>query len=631
MIEYHCPKCYHIPIFDIQADYESIEIKCVNNHIYNYKISDFFSINPFQRIEIQCNNCTSQKINPNDLFYCIQCKSYICEEHKNQNHKNCKKIIPLEQLHCTCLEHNQQCTKLCKTCNKEICFTCFLGAHKKHELILEDSINIIKEIKYLIKNVSIEKYIMKELFSNIEYNEKVKDVYKNLMQLLDFVDKIYIKEISNQRISYIIYINIFLIHDGLSKFKSYIKPYGVEQCLKTKNKKNNFINDDSINNFLNACSEFLKEVYELGAISFYSFQNNVFVCMYDRRAGLKKRSVFLKILRNNKIENIELKEDIFFHADSKVYFKDFPKEKKYSNDNDNNNKKKLENDNNILIPFIPIFNKQMLHKKSLNNNDVILNHNNNNSHNNINQFSAYGKHMIVLYNNYILLFLNVLDFINYNRSFYDEENWQELYLFNKKNEIKELMGFKGGSASLFSIYKNIFMVSHYKHMYFYEFFENGENIQLISDIYNPQLEIINSYEFNKNCCIFLSKNHIIFYNWIKNEIIREVDFGLKNDLTYELFFPNKYTFIGCCPTDKEIFMYSLIDNRIMSDKVGIFEKHNEMLSIYNNIFVIRSYNNYNDKKFSIINITNNGINLLKKIPDVNLPNTGLFYQGGLFE
>ena len=62
---------------------------------------------------------------------------------------------------------------------------------------------------------------MKNLLSDYDYIEKVKITYKNLVKLLDFLNKIYYKEISNQRFSYILYINIFILHNGLTKFKSY--------------------------------------------------------------------------------------------------------------------------------------------------------------------------------------------------------------------------------------------------------------------------------------------------------------------------------------------------------------------------------------------------------------------------
>ena len=42
-IEYHCPKCFFIPLYEIdQEDFKEIKIKCPNNHLFEYKIFDFF-------------------------------------------------------------------------------------------------------------------------------------------------------------------------------------------------------------------------------------------------------------------------------------------------------------------------------------------------------------------------------------------------------------------------------------------------------------------------------------------------------------------------------------------------------------------------------------------------------------
>lgn len=172
MFEYHCPKCYHIPIYDVQVDFESVEIKCINNHIYKYKISDFFTKHPFNKIGIKCIHCLNEESDIQNLSYCIQCKAYICHNHKEQKHNNCKNIISLEQLNCTCLEHNQPYSRLCKTCNVEICNYCFLDKHTDH-ILSESLIEVLKKVKYLMKNEQIEKYLMKNLFSDYDYIEKV--------------------------------------------------------------------------------------------------------------------------------------------------------------------------------------------------------------------------------------------------------------------------------------------------------------------------------------------------------------------------------------------------------------------------------------------------------------------------
>ena len=87
MVEYHCPICFFIPIFDIQNDFENIEIKCINNHIFKYKISDFFDKNPFASPIIKCSNCLNQENNLSNSYFCIQCRKNICQNDKNNQHK----------------------------------------------------------------------------------------------------------------------------------------------------------------------------------------------------------------------------------------------------------------------------------------------------------------------------------------------------------------------------------------------------------------------------------------------------------------------------------------------------------------------------------------------------------------
>ena len=224
MIEYHCPKCFQIPIFDIQKNYESLEIKCINNHIFNYTISDFLNLNPFQTATIKCNHCISNKNNIYNLYYCLGCKVYICIDDKSNFHEKCKKIIPIEPLYCTCLEHNSQYYKLCKDCSKEVCINCILKEHKNH-ILSEDFNEIIDIIKYLERNEIIEKYLIEKLIdkNNTQYKERIKIIYKNFIKFLEFSKKIFYNEISNNRFSNIIYINLFIIYHALEKLKRNIK------------------------------------------------------------------------------------------------------------------------------------------------------------------------------------------------------------------------------------------------------------------------------------------------------------------------------------------------------------------------------------------------------------------------
>ena len=445
MLEYHCPKCYHIPIYDVQVDFESIEIKCINNHIYKYKISDFLTKQPFNKIEIKCIQCLKEESYINNLFYCIQCKVYICYNHKTQNHKNCKDIISIEQINSTCLEHNQPYSRLCKTCNIEICNYCFLCKHTDH-ILSESFVDVLKKLKYLLKNEQIEKYLMKNLLSDYDYIEKVKITYKNLVELLDFLNKIYYKEISNQRFSYILYINIFILHNGLTKFKSYIKPT-LDKGFKSE--KNYVINDDNtytLNKFLQCNIKFLQDIDLKDNLceKNFLFQNNIFLFQSEKRIKLKTYNPYLKLLRNNKLEEIDLNK---FDGNSVIY-SIMPKQNKNII---SDNKIEINEKTTILNPFVKTFDDnnnvkiENLYYSNLTYNDNNINQKikENNflfdgvKENEYNLFDFKNK-CIILHNGYILIFLNTYNFHSYNRNLSEEEIIFYLILINNKNEVKNI-------------------------------------------------------------------------------------------------------------------------------------------------------------------------------------------------
>ena len=132
MIEYHCPECFHIPIYEIDDNFVSLKIKCINNHVFEFKISEFFLNNPFHTSKIQCNHCSSKENYIYNLYYCIQCKAFICQNDLFNHHKNCIKVISSEKIICTCLDDNSPYIRLCKDCNKEVCTFCIIKDHHNH-------------------------------------------------------------------------------------------------------------------------------------------------------------------------------------------------------------------------------------------------------------------------------------------------------------------------------------------------------------------------------------------------------------------------------------------------------------------------------------------------------------------
>ena len=249
MLEYHCPQCFYIPIFDIEDDFKSIKITCLNNHIYKYSISEFLTKNPLKSSKIKCFHCLSSNNNVYDWYYCIKCKVYTCQEDIIKYHSKCKNLIILEKLHSTCLTHNSPYIKLCKTCNKEICNYCILNEHHFH-LLSEEMQEIVEKGKFLIKNEKLEKNFYSLIHSkNKKNNNEFKNIYNNLMKLLIKFDKIYLSEIANERFSFILYINMHKMHKSLLLFKREIKSEKIEDVNIENNIKNNFANQFTL--FLN--------------------------------------------------------------------------------------------------------------------------------------------------------------------------------------------------------------------------------------------------------------------------------------------------------------------------------------------------------------------------------------------
>ena len=97
----------------------------------------------------------------------------------------------------------------------------------------EEIYEIIERIKFLKRNEPIEKFIMDKLISEnkTQNKDKIKRIYNNLIKLLKFFNNIFQKEISNQRYSNILYINIFIIYHALDKLKKEVKPK-IQECFK---------------------------------------------------------------------------------------------------------------------------------------------------------------------------------------------------------------------------------------------------------------------------------------------------------------------------------------------------------------------------------------------------------------
>lgn len=340
------------------------------------------------------------------------------------------------------------------------------------------------------------------------------------------------------------------------------------------------------------------------------------MCTYSKRIGLKKHVIVAKILRNNKISEIELNLENIIYKDS-IVITTASKE-----DSDNNSFITEKNVLNTLSPFSSIIknrNKFPYGSSSLfskNSNDFIFPYEKEEFFslhlNFLNEKDYYKlksrKEGIILNDNYFLLlflYFNPLErnYILPNEEL--EEKW--LILINPKNEVKKLLTIKkwSGDLSIQLIHKNIFLIYQITNvtLCFFEFFEKNEEIQLIcKNKLDKEIQYIKAFEFNKNYCIFSTHNELIFYNWRKNEIVRR--FFVNRFEIIDLINVNKYNFIGICKgiSEGNFFVYNLIDNTVK--KFLGPSGFDEIISLYNNYFVV--FDEYH-KHFSFINISEKGI------------------------
>ena len=190
---------------------------------------------------------------------------------------------------------------------------------------------------------------------------------------------------------------------------------------------------------------------------------------------------------------------------------------------------------------------------------------------------------IIFNNGYIL---NLIQIINHNGHYHDE-----LILINLDNKSKVLLSFENyEQISIYPIYKNIFLLEAYHHMYFYELFPRKDNIELICFVQNINFEIFKSFEFNSNYCIFITNKGILIYNWRKNEIKKTINkFDKYSNLI--CIFINKLFIVGIIQNihDCVLFMYNLISDELINYTI---KNSRKIIYIYDNFFIIWNKNNY---------------------------------------
>ena len=80
---YVCPKCYSIPIIDIDFQNNKYNIICDNGHIYNYDSFKSFILNTTKNLNnLLCQNCKLDSNHTTNLYRCNICFLYFCNDCK---------------------------------------------------------------------------------------------------------------------------------------------------------------------------------------------------------------------------------------------------------------------------------------------------------------------------------------------------------------------------------------------------------------------------------------------------------------------------------------------------------------------------------------------------------------------
>ncbi|CAC5375248.1 unnamed protein product [Mytilus coruscus] len=137
--------------------------------------------------------------------YCLECEQYFCENckifHKRQkgtnNHQFQSSSDVIPEGKSKCLDHKEDLSFLCNTCNVAVCSSCVTGSHKGHAFSkLMDSMSQMKE-----KNKKVLRRKVQEITQNMKKMEEglkafdvkvgvvVKAITEEGTKIKDMIDK----------------------------------------------------------------------------------------------------------------------------------------------------------------------------------------------------------------------------------------------------------------------------------------------------------------------------------------------------------------------------------------------------------------------------------------------------------
>ena len=127
-----CPKCQILGSFIINDNF-SINENYKNNHKYKLSLNSFIhSQKKIDDSEINCSECSNNKLYYNDLIYINRKGEYIYPLCLNSDEID---IIDHKYKYYICIEHNKKYESYCNDCKFNLCSKCEVN-HKNHKIIL---------------------------------------------------------------------------------------------------------------------------------------------------------------------------------------------------------------------------------------------------------------------------------------------------------------------------------------------------------------------------------------------------------------------------------------------------------------------------------------------------------------
>ena len=233
-----CPKCKE----PCQIKFENCKIilfGCINKHIKELKIKEFFNSQKINISNIKCDICKiSNKGNcPNNEFYkCLICNNNICLICK-KNHQWNHFIINYDEKDYICNSHFEPFIKYCSKCKKNLCKKCNDEHGNNNQTLFSKNMPNI----YAINNN------LNEMKKEIElFNKNINDIINKLNELKDLTNILQIYyEINNNIINNFVYKNInYQVLQNINQINDneiYLKLNKINKMTKIKDQIYNII------------------------------------------------------------------------------------------------------------------------------------------------------------------------------------------------------------------------------------------------------------------------------------------------------------------------------------------------------------------------------------------------------